>query len=168
MVAGEGSQLSLISLEGSCAAKTQQLPSSWLRLWEPARKAKMNFTPLQACAWSRSLSLSLIFFPARSYLTLFHTQTPSVALVFSLPLLAVLSFSFSFTHKKHSKMTPNCTEFSTFTPWLNYNLWFCSRPPSSICSVMWFPIPTLERTACGVGCLFRFLQINFVCLPSLL
>ncbi len=74
MVAGEVSQLSLISLEGSCVAKTQQLPSSWLRLWEPAQKAKMHFTPLQAYAWS--LSLSLIFFPAHSPLPfyLFHTH----------------------------------------------------------------------------------------------
>lgn len=80
--------------------------------------------------------------------------------------LLTLFLSFSFTHtQKHSEITPKCTRFLTFTPWLNYNLWFCSRPSSSIYSVMWFRIPTLERTACGVGCMFRFLQINFVCLP---
>lgn len=84
MVAGEVSQLSLISLEGSCVAKTRQLPSSWLRLWEPARKAKMHFTPLQAYAWSLSLSL---FFSC---------------------LLFSLSLSFSFTRTKtqqdHTKL----------------------------------------------------------------
>lgn len=141
VLAGEVSQLSLISLEGSCVAKTGQLPSSWLRLWEPARKAKMHFTPLQA--YARSLSVLLIFF-----------------------LCSLFSHCLSLSHtQKHSKITPNCTTFLTFTPWLNYNLWFCSRPSSSIYSVMWFRVPTLERTACGVGCMFRFLQLNFVYLP---
>lgn len=138
MAAGEGSQLPLISLEGSCVAEPRQSPSSWLTLWEPARGAKMHFTPFEAYAKSLSHSCFLSCF----LLSLFHTHT-----------------------QKHSKITPNCTTFLTFTPWLNYNLWFCSRPPSSIYSVMWSRIPTLQRTACGVGCMFRFLWINFVCLP---
>lgn len=59
---GEVSQLSLISLEGSCLAKTWQLPSSWLRLWEPVRKAKMHFTPLKAYMVSVSVVLLLLLF----------------------------------------------------------------------------------------------------------
>lgn len=140
MAAGGVSQLSLITLEGSCVAKTQQLPSSWLGVWEPARKAKMHFTPLQAYAWSLPVSFSFSLTP-RSSLFLFHT-----------------------CKQKHSKIAQNCTKSATFTPWLNYNLWFCSRPSSRIYSVMWFKIPTLQGTACGVGRMFRFLQINSVCL----
>lgn len=74
MAAGEVSQLSLIILEGSCVAKTQQLPSSWLRLWEPAQKAKMHFTPLQAYAWSLSLSLVFSFALSSLPVFLFHTH----------------------------------------------------------------------------------------------
>lgn len=92
MAAGGGSQLSLITLEGSCVAKARQLPSSWLRVWEPARKAKMHFTPLQAYAWSLSVSFSFSLTPLSS-LFLFHTCT-----------------------QKHSKIAENCTKSSTFTP----------------------------------------------------
>lgn len=62
MVAGEESQFSN-QLEGSCVAKTGQPLSSWLRLWEPAGKAKMYFTPLQADAWCPTLWLALAPFP---------------------------------------------------------------------------------------------------------
>lgn len=150
MVAGEVSQLSLISLEGSCVAKTQQLPSSWLRLWEPEQKAEMHhYKPVHGLSLSpASLSLPL----SVSYFLSCSPFPPSLSLSLS---------------QKHSEITPNCTRFLTFTPWLNYNLRFCSRPSSSFYSVMWFRIPTLQRTACGVGCMFRFLQINSVCLPSL-
>lgn len=147
MVAGEVRQLSLISLEDSCVAKTQLLPSSWLRLWEPARKAKMCFTPLQAHAVSLSLSLSFCY----CFLFLLSSTTAHSS----------LSLFLFHTHKNTAR---SHQKDLTFTPWLNYNLWFCSRPSSSIYSVMWFRVPTLQRTACGVGCMFRFLQINFVCL----
>lgn len=136
MVAGEVSQLSLIGLEGSCGAKTRQLLSSWLRLWEPVRKAKMHFTTLQDYAWS--LSLSYVFLAQ-----------------------SLLSFLFTKTQQNHTKLH----KVSDFYLMLNYNLWFCSRPSSSIYSVMWFRIPTLQRSACGVGCMFRFLQMNFVWVP---
>lgn len=90
MVAGEVSQLSLISLEGSCVAKTQQLPSSWLRLWEPEQKAKMHhYKPVHG------LSLS----PA--------SLSPSLCLLFSF-LLTLPSLSFSVTLTKtqrdHTKL----------------------------------------------------------------
>lgn len=128
MVAGEVSQPCLISLEGSCVAKTQQLPSSWLRVWEPARKAKMHINTLQAYA-----GLCLYF-----------------------------TLSFVLLHKNTAKSHQTALCFFTFTPLLNFNLWFSSRPSSSI---MWFRIPTLQRTACGVGCMFRFLQISVVRFP---
>ncbi len=111
MVAGEVSQLSLISLEGSCVAKTRQLPSSWLRLWEPAQKPKMHFThykPMHGLCLSQFLSSSLLSPPFSRFL------------------------SSSFTLKDTARSHQTVLDFLTFTPWLNYNLWFCSRLFSSI------------------------------------
>lgn len=61
-----------------------------------------------------------------------------------------------------SKIAPNSTVFDWY-PWLKCNLRFCSRPSLSSYSVR-FGIPTLQSTACGVACMFRFLQINCECL----
>lgn len=61
-----------------------------------------------------------------------------------------------------SKIALNSAVFDLY-PWLKCNLRSCSRPSLSGYS-MRFGIPTLQSTACGVACMFRFLQINCECL----
>lgn len=70
--AGGESQLPLISSEGSCVAKTRQLPSSWLRRWEPTRKGSdAVYTIKSLCTVPLSLPFSYRFVLSHSFLPLF-------------------------------------------------------------------------------------------------
>lgn len=135
IVAGEVSQLCLI---GFSAAVQQRLNS-----YHPAGSDSGN-------QWGRLRC------------TLLHYKTMhGLCLIVIFLELSFLAFSFTKTQQNHTEFDQVLDFYFTF----NYNLWFCPRTSSSIYSVMWLRIPTLQRTACGVGSMFRFLQINFVWLP---